>query len=71
MRHKGHGTVWKVIEEKEVWVKGPGEDAPPLVPALYLRFWKVTSSRGRGKTHSHQYTPGDHSFADYWEVLEE
>jgi len=70
VRHRRHGTVWKVIEEKEVWVEGTGEGAPALVPALHLRFWKVNARLGRGKTHSHQYTPGDRSFDHHWEILE-
>jgi NhaP-type Na+/H+ or K+/H+ antiporter len=73
VRHKRHGTVWKVIEEKELWIQQPGEAAaaPELVPALALRFWKVNEdSRGRGKTMRHRYIPGDHSFELYWEILE-
>jgi hypothetical protein len=71
VRHRRLGTVWKIIEEKEVWVEGPGPGAPALVPALDLRFWKVNDRPGRGKTRSHQYTPGDRSFEFYWEILEE
>jgi hypothetical protein len=71
VQHKSHGTIWKVIEEKEVWVEGAEEGAPAWVPGLHLRFWKVGSRLGRGKTLSHRYTPGDRSFADHWEVLEE
>jgi len=70
VRNKRHGTVWKVIEEREVWMPGTGEGAPSLVPALALRFWKVNDRPGRGKTRTHQYTPGDHSFEYYWEILE-
>ena len=72
VRHRRQGTVWKVIEEKEVWAEGVGEEAPPWVPALYLRFWKVSAAQpGRGQTRSHRYIPGDHSFADHGEALEE
>jgi NhaP-type Na+/H+ or K+/H+ antiporter len=74
VRHKLHGTVWKVIEEKELWIRQPeaASTAPEVVPALALRFWKVRGddSRGRGKTMRHRYTPGDHSFEIYWEILE-
>jgi solute carrier family 9B (sodium/hydrogen exchanger), member 1/2 len=75
VRHKLHGTVWKVIEEKELWVQEPqagGGAAGELVPALALRFWKVGNdeTRGRGRTRSHRYLPGDHSFDLYWELLE-
>jgi hypothetical protein len=73
VRHKKSGRVWKVIEERELWVQQPGEAgaAVELVPALALRFWKVMDdSRGQGNTLRHRYTPGDHSFERYWEILE-
>jgi NhaP-type Na+/H+ or K+/H+ antiporter len=71
VRHRYHGTVWKIIEEQEVWVAGPGEGAPAQVPALALRFWKVNEAQpGRGKTWRHRYTPGDRSFELHWEILE-
>jgi NhaP-type Na+/H+ or K+/H+ antiporter len=71
VRHRRYGTVWKVIEEKEVWVPGPDAGGPAQVPALYLRFWKVKELQpGRGKTRSHTYTPEDRSFDLHWEILE-
>jgi NhaP-type Na+/H+ or K+/H+ antiporter len=74
VRHKRSGAIWKVIEEKELWVPkdeaggGPGE----VVPALSLRFWKVDGNLppGTGKTLRHSYTPGDYSFDRNWEVME-
>jgi NhaP-type Na+/H+ or K+/H+ antiporter len=71
VRHKRHGTVWKVIEEQEAWVQGSGQEGvPALVPSLSLRFWKVNEANpGRGRTRRYQYTPGDHSFDYHWEVL--
>jgi NhaP-type Na+/H+ or K+/H+ antiporter len=71
VRHRRHRTIWKVIEEKEVWVAGSGEGVPAQVPALSLRFWKINDRAGRGKTYSHRYTPGDRSFEHHWEILEE
>ncbi len=75
VRHKIRGTVWKVIEEKEVWVEGPAPAGarPPLLPAIYLRFWKPREgqSPGTGKTMGHRYLPEDHSFYHHWEILEE
>lgn len=71
VRHRRYGTVWKVIEEQEVWVKGQGQGVPERVPALALRFWKVDEAQsGKGKTHRHRYTPGDRSFDLHWEILE-
>jgi NhaP-type Na+/H+ or K+/H+ antiporter len=75
VHHKTRGTVWKVIEEKEVWMEAPapGGGPPSLAPAIYLRFWKPREGRapGTGKTMSHRYTPGDYSFYHHWEILEE
>jgi hypothetical protein len=74
VRHKIRRTLWKVIEEKELWVKtSPSNGEPPQeIPAIYLRFWKIQdgNGQGRGKTRSHQYTPADNSFSQYWEILE-
>lgn len=73
VRHKVSGTVWKVIEEKEVWVEAPGDGGPPqLMPGLRLRYWKPRPDQplGKGKTLSHCYTPGDFSFYHHWEILE-
>lgn len=74
VRHKGSGTIWKVIEEKEVWVEAtPSEaGAPRLLPAIYLRYWKPRPDMpaGKGRTLSHRYLPGDQSFHHHWEILE-
>ncbi|MEJ2670661.1 MAG: cation:proton antiporter [Deltaproteobacteria bacterium] len=74
VRHKGSGNVWKVIEERELWVSQPGEAGASveLVPALALRFWRDQGevSQGQGKTLRHSYTPGDRSFDHHWEILE-
>jgi NhaP-type Na+/H+ or K+/H+ antiporter len=78
VRNKLHGRgVWKVIEEKEVWVQTPDGNGDPgrLLPAIYLRFWKPprpeSSVPGKGRTLSYRYTPEDHSFTRYWEILGE
>lgn len=76
VRNRVHGTLWKVIEEKEVWVEpAHGADATDgtlgYVPALYLRYWKVNEQAppGTGKTQQHLYTLGDTSFDRFWEPL--
>jgi NhaP-type Na+/H+ or K+/H+ antiporter len=75
VRHKFHGTIWKVIEEMEVWVEPQDrvEGAPPLVPAIHLRYWQPRPDLfpGKGKTLTHRYTLDDQSFSRYWEILEE
>ncbi len=77
VRNKAYGTIWKVIEEREVWKEavGPQAAAPekisPPVPALYVRFWKVdeTATPGTGKTISYRYSQQDQSFYRFWEPL--
>lgn len=63
VRSKQFGTVWKIIEEKEVWL----ED----IPAIYLRYWKEDTSNGAGtgKTRSYRYSQKDPSFQNHWEIL--
>jgi NhaP-type Na+/H+ or K+/H+ antiporter len=74
VRNKRHGIVWKVIEEKEVWVEAPSEKGGPgsLMPAIYLRFWKPREglAQGKGQTLTHRYTMKDFSFYYHWEILE-
>ena len=74
--NKGLGTVWKVIEEKEIWGKnGLGHDKADthgeLVPAFQFRFWKEDTSNGpgTGRTVSCRYSQEDPSFQDHWEII--
>jgi NhaP-type Na+/H+ or K+/H+ antiporter len=74
VRNKRSGSVWKVIEQKEVWVESPSSppgDRAALIPAVYLRFWREESGNapGTGKTLSQRYTKIDSSFQDQWEIL--
>jgi NhaP-type Na+/H+ or K+/H+ antiporter len=69
VRNKQFDTVWKIIEEKEIWVERAGSTR--VVPALCLRYWQESSSKapGTGKTLSRYYTRGDTSFQGEWEIL--
>lgn len=76
VRSKRFDTVWKVIEEKEIWIQsdfpgGEAEDPGALQPAIYLRYWKPEEGRGpgTGKTLLYRYSREDPSFAEHWEVL--
>jgi NhaP-type Na+/H+ or K+/H+ antiporter len=69
-----HGTIWKIIEEKEVWLEPDGPSESPRkapLPAIYIRFWKEGSGTtpGTGKTQSYRYSRIDPSFHDHWEIL--
>jgi len=73
LRSKAFDTVWKVIEEKEVWIEAPegpaGQEKHP-VPAVKVRLWKEDSSTpGRGKTQTFCYSHLDPSFNDHWEII--
>ena len=78
VRSKGSGTVWKVIEQRELWIPETagsfdsgktGLSGPS--PAILLRYWRPDTSRGpgTGKTMSYSYSQNDPSFSDHWEVL--
>lgn len=73
---KRFGTVWKVIEEKEIWLPSSGietQKEPPTdrTPAIQVRYWREDTSKGAGtgKTMTYRYSPKDPSFDDYWEIL--
>lgn len=63
VRNKQSGTVWKIIEEKEVWT---GD-----VSTIQIRFWQEDSAgkSGTGKTMTHKYSKTDSSFETNWEIL--
>ena len=68
-----YGSVWKVIEEKEVWEEDAAvsSGSARLIPAIYLRYWREASEKdpGTGKTRSYRYSQIDPSFHEHWEVL--
>ncbi len=76
VRSRHSSRTWKVIEEREVWLEEPStaggpEDAPRLIPAIYLRYWGEETSKedGKGKTLSFHYAQKDPSFHEHWEIL--
>jgi len=70
VRSKHRNTVWKIIEEREVWTETP-DNAIGKIPAIYIRFWKEGSGvqAGTGKTMHYRYSQIDPSFHEHWEVL--
>lgn len=76
VRSKQYGTIWKIIEEKEIWVKSSagtaaGSKGPRQIPAIYVRYWREDTSKGpgTGKTMFYRYSQEDPAFHDHWEVL--
>lgn len=76
LRNKKTGKMWKVIEEKEIWLRpseessGYGERNRPL-PAIVQRYWEKDpgAAPGTGKTQFFQYSPSDPAFEDQWEII--
>jgi NhaP-type Na+/H+ or K+/H+ antiporter len=71
IREKQTDTVWKVIEEREIWAPDPeGRDAPPK-PMIRLRLWREASSRGpgTGDTRETRFSDRDIPFAERFEIL--
>lgn len=76
VRSKDFDTVWKVIEEQEIWEDIPGTDGgkgkyPVKMPAIYIRYWREETSKGhgQGKTMVYRYSQADPSFSAHWEVI--
>lgn len=76
VRSRHSNRIWKVIEQKEVWLEeaspaGGPDDAPRMIPAVYLRYWgeETSNEEGKGKTLSFYYTQQDPSFQKHWEIL--
>jgi len=76
VRDKDSDAVWKVIEEKETWIKAPATSvahkaATESIPAISLRYWKEESSNGpgTGKTLTCRYSQMDAPFDHHWEIL--
>ncbi len=68
VRSKHFGTVWKIIEEKEIWMEAPNKQ---LIPGIFVNYWRedTTSGPGTGKTMSYRYSQNDPPFDNYWEIL--
>ena len=74
VRNKTYGTLWRVMEKKEIWhnvAPNPVSGAQPMIPAIYLLFWKVQEGErpGVGKMMGYEYTLYDNSFDLHWEIV--
>jgi NhaP-type Na+/H+ or K+/H+ antiporter len=74
--HRPSGEVWKVIEEKEIWLeleasRNAGKGRLPAEPAIYQRFWKADPQlpAGKGQTREYHFTRSGQGIQDDWEVL--
>ena len=74
VRSKKHGTLWRVMEKREVWQNiddDPNTKEPRLVPAIYLNFWRVQTDipPGLGKMMGYLYTLYDNTFEVNWDIV--
>jgi len=74
VRSKKYGTLWRVMEKKEVWQNiepdiKTGESR--MIPAIYLSYWKVREdvAPGVGKMMGFLYTLYDNTFEANWEKV--
>jgi hypothetical protein len=76
VRSKKYGTLWRVMEKREVWQHTAGSmesGEPHLVPAIYLAYWRIQKGvlPGIGKMLGYAYTLHDNTFKANWEIGEE
>ena len=74
VRSKKHGTIWRVMEKREVWENidpDPKTGESRMVPAINLSFWRVGEGKmpGVGKMMAFTYTLYDNTFESNWAVV--
>jgi hypothetical protein len=74
VRSKDYGTLWRVMEKREVWQTIPDDPQtgqPRMIPAIYLAYWKIQEGGppGAGKMMGFTYTLYDNTFALHWEIV--
>ena len=73
VRSKKYGTLWRVMEKREIWQNIEGDPQTSMVPAIYLAYWKVQKDvlPGVGKMFGYAYTLHDNTFESNWDVVED
>ena len=76
VRSHKYGTLWRVMEKREVWqhaVDDPESGHSRLLPAIYLAYWQIKKGvlPGVGKMLGYAYTLHDNTFEANWEIVEE
>jgi len=76
VRSKKYGTLWRVMEKREIWqnaVGDPKNEFSHLLPAIYLAYWRIQKGvlPGIGKMMGYSYTLHDNTFLANWEIVEE
>ena len=73
VRSKKYGTLWRVMEKREIWQNIEGDPQTRMLPAIYLAYWKVQTGvlPGIGKMFGYVYTLHDNTFEANWEIVKE
>jgi hypothetical protein len=76
VRSKKYGTIWRVMEKREIWqhtAHDPQSGEGGLIPAIYLAYWKVQKGvlPGIGKMFGYAYTLHDNTFESNWDIVED
>jgi hypothetical protein len=74
VRSKKHGTLWRVMEKREVWKNvddDPKTSQPRMLPAISLSYWRIKEGElpGVGKMMGFLYTLYDNTFEANWEIV--
>lgn len=69
VRSRKYGTLWRVIEKREVHQNT--SDLMKVVPAIYLCFWRIKEGQqpGYGRMLGYAYTLHDNTFDANWEQV--
>ena len=72
VRSKKYGTLWRVMEKREIWQNIEGDPQTRMLPAIYLAYWKVQTRvlPGIGKMFGYAYTLHDNTFEANWKIVE-
>jgi hypothetical protein len=73
VRSKKYGTLWRVMEKKEVWQNidpDPQTRESRMIPAIYLCYWRIQQGvmPGVGRMMGYLYTLYDNTFEQNWEI---
>lgn len=74
VKSKDYGTIWRVLERREVWENtsdDPVTQEPRMIPAIYILYWKVQrgGTPGIGKMMGYIYTLHDNTFKNHWKIV--
>jgi hypothetical protein len=74
VRSKKYGTLWRVMEKREVWQNidpDPESGELRMIPAIYLAYWRIQEGThpGVGKMMGYLYTLYDNTFEVNWEIV--